>query len=100
MSEPAALDLAAIREWCAQEMDDYTTSTRRAVRRASCEYVDGLPTHSIRSQLLALVDELERCRAERDALCVALERIRDYSYLAGEGLPRAIALEALGGVTQ
>jgi hypothetical protein len=89
VSEPAALDLAAIRERAHFLM---VTSDRQA---------------QLREDVLDVADELEHCRAERDALRAAIDEIDHHTDGWTFGLAstmvkriRLTARAALGEVTQ
>ena len=62
-----ASEKRAIREWARQEITRYRVM-ERPEESVTCSYDDRLPTKSVRSQMLALLDELERVEGERDQL--------------------------------
>lgn len=54
-------DLRAIRNWGESVLREYAkTEGLGGTAGYLCSYMESLPTHSIRSQMLALVDEVER----------------------------------------
>lgn len=72
MSDITDTELDAIEDWCARMLIAYGKAPKATVYGV-CDYNDEFPTHSLRSQVLALVAALRSDRRD----FIALERSKD-----------------------
>lgn len=79
LSEP---ELEKIEQWAAKVLEEYEIGLSFPTKL--CVYSDLLPSHSIRSQMLALVAEMRRLQAEAEEREKETEKLLD-KLMDGEG---------------